>query len=244
MSSVMRVACLDFDGTLCPGDSILPFLLFCITRHLAPRRQILYAAWGFLLQKLKLIPPAKAKAMTLSFLRGRKASEMQEMGRIFAKRELFPNCYPEGLRLLDKLRREGYHTVIVSASTDVYMHAMKDLLGVNAVLSTTVETDADGRYTGRIPSNCRGEEKKRRINAYLAENPALDGTVSLAVGDSRHDIPMLQMAEKQIIVGGNPEVSRACPQAETVLWQKRKEGADALRQETGGRTGRRPVERG
>ena len=219
MSSVrIPVACLDFDGTLCPGDSIVPFLLFSIRSGLAPGRQLFSAAAGFLLQKLHVISPGRATAMTLSFLKGKDEEEIRALGRRFAEEKLLPRCFPGALAFLDKLHAEGYHTVIVSASTDVYMFAMQDLLRADAVLSTVVETDARGKYTGRILSNCRGEEKVRRIRAYLAGHPELDGRVSLAVGDSLHDLPMLGMAQTRLIVGSSRKLKNACPQAESAGW--------------------------
>ena len=51
MSDLIPVAAFDFDGTLCPGDSIVPFLRFCIQEGLAGKAQFFRAARGFLLQK-------------------------------------------------------------------------------------------------------------------------------------------------------------------------------------------------
>ena len=45
----------DFDATLARGDSILPYLLYCIRRGLAPRRQLLKAAAAFLRWKLQRV---------------------------------------------------------------------------------------------------------------------------------------------------------------------------------------------
>ena len=38
------IAFFDFDDTLARGDSILPFLLYCIRKRIAPRRQLVKAA--------------------------------------------------------------------------------------------------------------------------------------------------------------------------------------------------------
>lgn len=40
------IAFFDFDDTLARGDSILPFLLYCIRKRISPRRQLVKAAGG------------------------------------------------------------------------------------------------------------------------------------------------------------------------------------------------------
>ena len=73
------IAFFDFDDTLARGDSILPFLLYCIRKRIAPRRQLVKAAGAFLYWKLRpsrasrapssrrtrtaLTPPACIRAM-------------------------------------------------------------------------------------------------------------------------------------------------------------------------------------
>lgn len=47
------IAFFDFDDTLARGDSILPFLLYCIRKRIAPRRQLVKAAGAFLYWKLR-----------------------------------------------------------------------------------------------------------------------------------------------------------------------------------------------
>ncbi|MCU1449953.1 MAG: Phosphoserine phosphatase, partial [Acidimicrobiales bacterium] len=60
------------------------------------------------------------------------------------------------------------------------------------VLATPLETDADGRLTGRLAgANVRGEEKVRRLSAWLdGRTPTL-----WAYGNSSSDRPMLEMAD-------------------------------------------------
>ena len=65
-------------------------------------------------------------------------------------------------------RQAGHRVVIVSASPTVYLDAAGRRLGVDAVLATELEVGADGRLTGRLAGpNCRGEEKVKRLQAWL-----------------------------------------------------------------------------
>ena len=50
----------DFDDTLAKGDSIFPFLLYCIKRGYAPKIQLFKAAAGFLRWKIQ---PSSGRAV-------------------------------------------------------------------------------------------------------------------------------------------------------------------------------------
>ena len=71
------------------------------------------------------------------------------------------------------------------------------MLGLEAVLGTNFETDAQGRFTGSIVGiNCRGDEKPVRIREYLTQTGAeLDFETSSAYGNSMHDLPMLKLCK-------------------------------------------------
>ena len=161
------IAFFDFDDTLAHGDSILPFLLYCIRKRISPRRQLVKAAGAFLYWKLRPSRASRAKSATLSFLKGRSADEMLDVARAFFRDEYLPRFYQDGLTELWSLRSQGMKLVVVSASPDVYMRALPEFMPLDAVLSTRCEVGGDGRYTGQVGENCKGEEKVRRIEQFL-----------------------------------------------------------------------------
>ena len=78
------------------------------------------------------------------------------------------------MRQLVQQQHAGHRCVLVSASTSLYMHLVGASLGVDAVLCTEMEV-VDGRYTGRMATpNCHGEEKVRRLQAWLAAEYGTD----------------------------------------------------------------------
>ena len=198
------IAFFDFDDTLARGDSILPFLLYCIRKRIAPRRQLVKAAGAFLYWKLRPSRASRAKSATLSFLKGRSADEMFDVARAFFRDEYLPRFYQDGLTELWSLRSQGMKLVVVSASPDVYMRALPEFMPIDAVLSTRCEVGGDGRYTGQVGENCKGEEKVRRIEQYLKENGfVLDMKCSSAYGDSPSDADMMALVNRAVLV--NPK---------------------------------------
>ena len=209
----------DFDDTLARGDSILPYLLYCIRRGLAPRRQLLKAAAAFLRWKLQPSAARASKETTLSFIAGRTVDEMDEAARDFFREVQQQRFFEDAAPELFRLREQGVQIVIVSASADVYMKVLPEFLPVDAVLGTVCET-ADGRYTGKIGPNCKGEEKVRRIEAWLAaQGLSIDKARSSGYGDSPSDAPMLLLTGHPNLVNPKPKLVRRIPEGRVCLWK-------------------------
>ena len=152
-----RVAVFDFDNTLTRQDSIVPYLLYCRRRGLCGWGHLLRCAAAFIGQRIDPSRTLRAKAVSLSFLKGRTTAELDALARDFYAQDMRARLLPEGLRELERLRSEGVRIVIISASADVYMRAFGRLLPVDDLLCTVTGTDSEGRFTGEVASNCRGE---------------------------------------------------------------------------------------
>ena len=214
MSALTPVACFDFDGTLCPGDSIVPFLRYCISHGLAPKSQLGTAAVAFFLQKTRQITPIEAKKRSFAFLAHADEKELTLLCQSFVQDILLPRIPRQALTYLDSIRHDGYHVVVVSASLSVYMQYLPGILPVDHVLSTEISLDT-GICLG---PNCRDEEKMKRISAFLLSRSNLAPSPALAVGNSYHDIPMLRMAKDQLLVDPDRRLRTAFPDAHIAPW--------------------------
>ncbi len=208
----------DFDDTLAKGDSIFPFLLYCIKRGYAPKHQLFKAAAGFLRWKLQPSSGRAVKEMTLSFIKGRTVEDMDALARDFFRnvqqKAFFEDAAPE----LFRLRQLGAKIVIVSASSDLYMKVLPEFLPVDAVISTVCEVQ-EGRYTGKIGKNCKGEEKVARIRRWLDEQGlTIDREHSAGYGDSPSDAPMLLLTAAPTLVNPKRKLRAALPEGRIVHW--------------------------
>lgn len=190
------VAAFDFDGTLTWRDTLLPFL-----RRLLGLSGLLWvlarcSPW-LLGYALRLVSNHRAKAVLLqAALAGRAVAEVERCAQDFVQHELPGQWRPWGMEQLLRHQRAGHRCVLVTASTSCYMHQVGRSLGVDAVLCTEMEV-AEGRYTGRMATpNCHGEEKVRRLQAWLTEQYGPAGLPELhAYGDTRGDWPLLRLAQ-------------------------------------------------
>lgn len=209
----------DFDDTLAKGDSIFPFLLYCIKRGIAPKHQLFKAAAGFLRWKIQPSSGRAVKEWSLSYIKDRTVEEMDGIARDFFRdvqqKAFFADAAPE----LFRLREQGVKIVIVSASSDLYMKVLPEFLPVDAVISTVCET-RDGRYTGKIGKNCKGEEKVRRIEAWLKEQGlSIDKEHSAGYGDSPSDAPMLLLTASPNLVNPKRKLVQNVPQGRILRWK-------------------------
>ena len=213
-------ALFDFDKTLCRGDSVLPYLLYCVRKGHAPVVQVFRAVAGYVKQRIKPSMVTVAKMEALSFIAGRTQEEMDEIARGFFREVQQKRFFKDGLAELQRLRKEGKKILVVSASASVYMRVLPEFMPVDAVLATVCAVDADGRYNGLIGENCKGLQKPLRIAEYLAANHmTLDYETSCAYGDSDSDAPMLSLTANPVLVNPARGLVKELPQARQVTWR-------------------------
>lgn len=214
-----KCAFFDFDNTLAKGDSVVPFLLYAIRKGQAPKRQLFRAAWGYLTQLGRPGKGSRAKEHTFSFIRGKKPEELDDLARFFFREEITPRLFEDAIAELWQLKSSGHTVVVVSASADLYMHLLPELLPVDAVLSTHCVVE-NGVYTGKVEANCKGEEKVRRITEWLKDSGLeLDREHSCGYGDSFSDGPMLGLVGNPVLVNPGRKLEAAFPNARTVQWR-------------------------
>jgi phosphatidylglycerophosphatase C len=186
------VAAFDLDGTLTRRDTLLPFLL----RSCGPvTTGVALLAVSPLLVRAGLLGgrwrDVAKEALLVRLLRGRPQEALAQAGEAFASDLLASGgVRREAQERAEEHRRAGHELVIVSASLELYVVPLGRLLGFDAALGTRMETDPEGRLTGRLLGpNCRGAEKAVRLREWLGGEAEV-----WAYGDSRGDRELLAMA--------------------------------------------------
>lgn len=97
-------------------------------------------------------------------------------------------------------QEQGHVVVLVSASLQPYLDVLGDLLEVDAVLCTRLQS-IDGLYTGELlGKNCRGEEKVSRLHEWCVAANIPAESVKYAYGDSSGDHQMLFSVDNGVLV--------------------------------------------
>jgi phosphatidylglycerophosphatase C len=202
MSRPEVVAAFDFDGTLSRRDNFVPFL-----RRVAGTPALVRA---FPLGAVRAGAAGRShwsrngvKAEVLEQLfAGRDVADLEASARTFASVVLARHLRKEAVELADWHRTQGHRLVIVSASLATYLRPIAERLRFDAVLATELETDDDGRLTGRMDGpNVRGPEKARRLDEWIARECAGTTPYVWAYGDSSGDKELWARADRAIRFG-------------------------------------------
>lgn len=194
--TLKSIALFDFDGTLYLGDSFTRFIFYALNKQ------------HILLQGLKIVPwikgyylnlytaPAMRKKLFASMFTAKQASKIQELGRTYAP-TLLPKLNPILLAQLRQHQALGHDVVLVSASLDIYLKPICDLLNIDLICSEP--EIKNGLYTGEYAvDDCSSYLKK--INVMKKYN--LDEYENIyAYGNSDEDLDMLSLAHHSFLVG-------------------------------------------
>jgi phosphatidylglycerophosphatase C len=178
------VAVWDVDGTLVLGDTLLPFL-----RRFVGAVRLGRIVLGAVARSDR--PTAKA-AVLQQVLGGRRLADVDVVARAYVLDLVVQRLRPDSLRRWQWHREQGHRLVLASASLDLYLRHLGNLLSADAVISTRMNV-VNGWLTGVLATpNCRGAEKARRVSEYLRDHPASQVWV---YGNGAADLPTLALAD-------------------------------------------------
>ena len=185
-----KIAFFDFDGTI---TSKRQFAGNCKISerqdYVLCRYVIQYALVHGASDKSHISQPVKGKN-TFLFFSGTPENDFKEQCDLFAKSDL-PGFIRKGaITEMDRLRKEGFEMVIVSASAENWIRGFADRQSVE-LIATRLEV-VNGLITGKLEGkNCSGGEKVIRIK----ERWDLTGFEEIYVyGDTPADKPMMALA--------------------------------------------------
>jgi len=197
------VAAFDLDGTLTEGGSVFPWLKSVAGRGRTWRAALSLAGPLTIgaLRSSRWADRAKER-LFLKLLAGSDERVVIAQSRTFAEGHLKHEGRALLLARLAWHRDQGHDVVIVSASPQVYVDVMTELLGADGGLGTRLAVDPRGRLTGGyLGQNCRGTEKLRRLGAWIDDRRYPTPPVVYAYGNSRGDRRMLSGANYPFNVG-------------------------------------------
>ena len=112
---------------------------------------------------------------------------------------------PLALAVVEAHRAAGDHLVLLSASPDLYVPQIGQMLGFERTLCTELEWQGE-RLDGRLRTpNRRGEEKLHCLEWLRKQYP---GSPVIAYGNSASDLDHLRQADRALLVNGNNAARR------------------------------------
>jgi phosphatidylglycerophosphatase C len=192
-----NVAAFDVDGTLTTADCVVPFLRRTVGTPTLVRR-MLRTPVGLTRAGVRRDRDALKAASAAATFRGLPIEVVEADARLFAREVHDRRLRREVVQSLHRHADAGDTVLLVSASFEVYLRPLAELLGAHDVLAVRLEVDEEGILTGRLEGpNCRGPEKVVRVHDWLDRHAGGRAAVHLsAYGDSRGDRELLADADE------------------------------------------------
>jgi phosphatidylglycerophosphatase C len=191
------VAAFDVDGTLTTADCVVPFLRRTVGTPTLVRR-MLRTPVGLTRAGVRRDRDALKAASAAATFRGLPIELVEADAQLFAREVHDRRLRREVVESLRSHADAGHTVLLVSASFEVYLRPLAELLGAHDVLAVRLEVGEGGILTGRLEGpNCRGPEKVVRLHDWLDRHAGGRAAVHLtAYGDSRGDRELLADADE------------------------------------------------
>ncbi len=208
----MKLALFDLDGTLIPKDSDHAFNEFAITLGWADaldfrrRNDAFYADYA----AGRLDIHAYVDFATAPW-RQRPPAELDKATERFLALIVRPMLHPQALALVQRHRDAGDLVAVVTATNDFVTRPIAALFGVQHLIATELERDAQGRVTGRIQGTPSFREGKvARVTEWLAARGQTlrDFESSTFYSDSTNDLPLLECVSAPVATNPGPALER------------------------------------
>ena len=182
------VALCDFDGSLMNGYSAVAFLREQLRRGDFSAKQFVEMAAVMTRFGLGDIGFSAMMATAMQFLRDTPEADFEAFGETLYEKHIAKEIYPEARALVEAHQKRGHTVAIVSSATRFQVEDAAEILGIEHVLCSELESE-DGVFTGEIVRpTCWGEGKVTAAETLAAEH-GLDLDRSYFYSDSNDALP-------------------------------------------------------
>ncbi|KAF4553231.1 putative haloacid dehalogenase-like hydrolase 5 [Elsinoe fawcettii] len=120
---------------------------------------------------------------------------------------------PGARELIACLRSDGWTTAVLSGGFINLAEWVKETLGLDYAFANELETDSEGKLTGRVKEGTEvvDGERKRTLMLKIAGEKGVGEEATLAVGDGSNDLLMMGAAGLGVAFCAKPKVQEKAP---------------------------------
>ena len=208
----MNLALFDLDGTLLAIDSDHAFGEFMVRIGWADGEAFRRANDAFYAQyQAEQLDVAAYIRFATSVWRERSAQEQADASRRFIDEVIRPAVHDNARALLRRHAEAGDRVAIVTATNEFVTRPIATLFGVDELIATELQRDAQGRVTGElqgVPSYREG--KVTRVRQWLAQQGlrCQDFERISFYSDSTNDLALLEQVSHPVATNPAPALER------------------------------------
>lgn len=196
-----KLAIFDIDYTITKKETLMELFKYMIKNDRKNIRFLPRAIYCGIMYGLKIYDERKVKETFLKFIDKIHEKDLANLVRKFYDEKLQTILYEDALKMMKKLKNEGYDIYLISASPEFYINEFYAIKEVDKIIGTKFDF-TDGVFTRKMEGeNCKGEEKVRRLKEFLkSENIEVDFKESYMFSDSLSDKPLLDLVGKPYLI--------------------------------------------
>jgi HAD superfamily hydrolase (TIGR01490 family) len=203
-----RAALFDMDRTLVRKDTAALYTRYQRDLGEASVADLVQVGWWMLQYTLGVIDAPKVALKALQNFRGKEERWLVETCEGWFRDYVVQHIQPAARAAVARHKQQGDFTAIVTGATRYAADPLARELGIDAVVCTSLEIDAEGRFTGRpIEPLCYGEGKIT-LSSRVAEREGFQLSEATFYSDSITDLPLLEVVEKPVVVNPDARLRR------------------------------------
>ncbi|EYF06853.1 HAD family hydrolase [Chondromyces apiculatus] len=203
-----RAALFDMDRTLIRRETASLYVRYQRDRGEASLMDLVRTLYWVGQYTLGLLDAERMGERALLTLRGTPEARLIARCDDWFPRYVEQHISPEGRAAVRRHQEAGDVCAIVTAATSYTTLPLARLLDIPLVVSTVLEVDAQGHFTGRpVRPLCYGEGKVTRARA-LAEAQGFRLEDATFYSDSISDLPLLSRVGEPVAVNPDPRLRR------------------------------------
>lgn len=196
-----KLAIFDIDYTITKKETLMELFKYVIKKDKKNLRFLPRAIYCGIMYAIGIYDERKVKETFLRFIDGIKEEELAELVKEFYDERLKNILYDDALKMIKKLKNEGYDIYLISASPEFYVNEFYNIKEVDKVIGTKFGFENGTFVRKMVGNNCKGEEKVRRLKEVLKdEKIEVDLKESYMFSDSLSDKPLLDLVGKPYLI--------------------------------------------
>ncbi|MGL4393780.1 MAG: HAD family hydrolase [Brevinema sp.] len=209
---MIKLSLYDFDKTIYNGDTGVEVLKFLFKHY--PKKSYPYAgqligtilSYFFKINNKKQFKQNIYRIIT-QFSLDDWNKIIQEFWDIEKNR-----FFPDVIKQLHVDQENGYTIGIISASPELMLLPIKELVPCDFLIGTAYEIHGQKITTQMIGENCKREEKVLRLKKHMQEHFSNQQyEIKKMYSDSRHDMPLLELADEAFTIEADGSIRAGFP---------------------------------
>lgn len=193
-----KIAAFDFDGTIISVQSGAELLRYLIGKRMIEPLAALKIAWWGARYQLKLpVRQSEVREDIFKLFKDDSPQELCILMRDLYESRLKQRYFCQALETIERLKQEGYYTLIISASFDYTVAPAAEEVGVHGLLATRMELNSTATgFTGKVlGKSIEGQAKLEILNEFCDKKFGPGAWIlEYAFGDHYSDAPLLETA--------------------------------------------------